>query len=102
MLGHIAVPSGQVHWHLRPLAAVDVPSATTPPGAPAPVQRGGLLTRRTGEAVQRHRLEGCIVGYGLPGGRGVLQPYCGMSQGWLTVKPLTNEAWERPLYDALA
>ena len=24
----------------------------------------------------------CFVGYGLPGGRGVLQLYCGSSQGW--------------------
>jgi hypothetical protein len=24
----------------------------------------------------------CFVGYGLPGGRGVLQLFCGISQGW--------------------
>ena len=24
----------------------------------------------------------CFVGYGLPGGRGVLQLYCGSYQGW--------------------
>jgi hypothetical protein len=24
----------------------------------------------------------CFVGYGLPGGRRVLQPYCGSYQGW--------------------
>jgi hypothetical protein len=30
---------------------------------------GGLPARRTRMAIQRPRLEGCIVGYGLPGGR---------------------------------
>jgi hypothetical protein len=33
----------------------------------------------------------CFVGYGLPGGRGVLQPYCSISQGWSTFKPLTTK-----------
>jgi hypothetical protein len=32
-----------------------------------------------------------LVGYGLPGGRRVLQPHCGISQGWSTFKPLTTK-----------
>ena len=35
-----------------------------------------------------------FVGYGLPGGRGVLQLYCGISQGWTTIKPLTTNMGE--------
>ena len=32
-----------------------------------------------------------FTGYGLPRGRGVLQLYCGISQRWTTIKPLTTE-----------
>ena len=48
---------------------------------------------RTSQGVRPDR--GCsftrIVGYGLPGGRGVLQLCCGISQGWSTFKPLTTK-----------